>query len=78
MNLSKFKYNELALLNKGFLKVVKIGIKFDSKVKNKKKNKSGVSYYVDGYEIRNWCFQEELKKINILDKLLIWIFRIKP
>ena len=75
--MTKFKYNEIALLDKGFLKVVKVGIRFDSKVTNKKRNKSGISYYIDGYELRNWCYEEELKRLRFFHKILAWIFKRK-
>lgn len=73
----KFKYNEIALIDKGSLKAVKVGIRFDSKVTNKRRNKSGISYYIEGYELRDWCYEEELKKLRFYHKILIWIFKRK-
>lgn len=74
----KFKYGEIALLDKGSFNTVRVGIKFDSKVVNTKRNKSGVSYYIEGYKLRNWCFEEELKKITIFHKLFFFFFLRKP
>ena len=73
----KFRYNELALIDKGTLNMVRVGIRFDSKVTNKKRNKSGISYYIEGYNMRNWCFEEELKRLRFCHKILIWIFKRK-
>ena len=73
----KFKYKEIALIDKGSLKAVKVGIRFDSKVTNKRRNKSGISYYIEGYELRDWCYEEELKKLRFYHKILIWIFKRK-
>ncbi len=70
-----FSYGELALINKGSFKIVKVGIKFDSRVTNKTRNESKISYYIEGYELRNWCYQEELRRINIFHKLLFFIFK---
>lgn len=72
-----FKYDELAIIKKGSFRVVKVGIKFDSKVTNKKRNKSKISYYIEGYDMRNWCYYEELKKISIINRILFYIFRKK-
>lgn len=69
----KFRYEEIAILRKGGGLIVKVGLRFRSKVTNKKRNPSGVSYYIDGYLHRNWCFEEELKKITIFGKLFRFI-----
>ncbi len=75
--MGKFKFGEIALINKGSFNTVKVGIRFDSKVTNKRKNKSGISYYIEGYNLRDWCFEEELKRLNIFHKIIFFIFRRK-
>jgi hypothetical protein len=65
----EFEHNEIAILKKSRRIVVRIGSKFDSKVLNISRNPSGISYYIEGYSIRNWCYEEELRKITIFDKL---------
>jgi len=71
MSNRKFKYGEYALLKKGHCNgiYVKIGIRFDSKV-HSKRNPSGISYYVEGYDVREWCFEEELRKIGFIIRLI--------
>lgn len=68
----RFKYGEVAILKKGHCAgiYVTIGIRFDSKV-HSKRNPSCISYYIKGYEIRDWCFEEELRKANFITKLLL-------
>ncbi len=71
---SKFKYGQIAIAKKGFGGIlVKVGIKFDSKVHCKIKNPSGVSYYVEGYAMRDWCFLEELRRVGPIRSLVIYI-----
>jgi hypothetical protein len=67
---------EIAILKKGALfgTIVRVGTRFDSKV-NSKRNPSGVSYYIEGYELRNWCFLEEIKKTTIIHRIIIHIFK---
>jgi hypothetical protein len=74
---SKFKYDQIALIQKGSCGgiYVKVGIKFDSKV-HCKKNPSGISYYIEGYEVRDWCYQEELRRSNFLNKLIIYLLKV--
>lgn len=73
---NKFKYGQIALIQKGSCGIyVKVGIKFDSKI-HCNKNPSGVSYYIEGYEIRDWCYQEELRRSGILSKIIIYLFNI--
>lgn len=74
---SKFRYGQIAIIQKGSFGIyVKVGIKFDSKVHCSKKNPSGVSYYIEGYEIRDWCYQEELRRSGFFGKLIILLFKI--
>ena len=74
MGNSKFRYGQIAIIQKGHCGIlVKIGIRFDSKVHCKRKNPSGISYYVEGYETRDWCFLEELKRLGPLRRLIIYI-----
>jgi hypothetical protein len=74
----KFKYSQIAILKKGTLfgVFVNVGIKFDSKV-NCKKNPSKISYYIEGYEIRDWCFQEELLMNSFFIRIIVFLFKIK-
>jgi hypothetical protein len=73
-----FNYNQIAILKKGagFGIYVNVGIKFDSEVHCKRKNPSGISYYIDGYEIRDWCYQEELRRVNFISRIIIYLFHI--
>ncbi len=76
---SKFKYGEIAVLRKGYAITgiyVMVGVKFDSKT-HCKRNPSVISYYIEGYPIRNWCYEEELRRVNILSRLIIYLFKIK-
>lgn len=71
---SKFQYGERAILNKGpWGIIIKIGVKFDSNVKSKR-NPSGISYYIDGYEIRDWCYEEELRSATIFRRFFRWVW----
>lgn len=73
----KFEYGETAILKKGGCGIlVKVGIRFDSFVKSNR-NRSGISYYIDGYEIRNWCYEEELRKFNIFSRVFRWVKIVK-
>lgn len=79
-NYSKFKYGEIAILRKGYSITgiyVMIGVKFDSKSHCKDRNPSVISYYIEGYTIRNWCYEEELRKTNFLSRIIIYIFKVK-
>ena len=71
--MGKFKYGETVLLNKGTFNTVKVGIRFDSKVINNRRNKSKISYFVEGYDLRNWCYEEELSRMTLLHKLIFLI-----
>lgn len=75
---SKFKYGQIVVLDKGQFGgvYVTVGIKFDSRV-HCKKNPSGISYYIEGYIIRDWCFEEELRKISIFTRIISYLFNIK-
>jgi len=75
--MGSFSYNQIAILKKGqgFGIYVNVGIKFDSKV-HCSKNPSGISYYIEGYEIRDWCYQEELRKTNFISRIIIYLFNI--
>lgn len=70
----KFKYGQIAKIQKGSCGIlVKVGIRFDSKVHCKRKNPSGISYYIEGYETRDWCFSEELKRLGPIRRFIIYI-----
>lgn len=74
----RYNYNEIAIIDKGSGGItVLVGTRFDSKVVNKKRNPSGISYYIDGYDIRNWCFAEELRKFHIFDYVFKFFKRRK-
>jgi hypothetical protein len=71
--MAKFEYGSTAVYRGGdFLNpIIKIGIRFDSKV-HRKKNKSGISYYVEGFKGREWLFEEEIKHLSILRRLMCY------
>lgn len=73
----KFKYGEVAQYKSSALikPIIKVGICFDSKV-HRIKNKSRISYFiVDGFEGREWLFEEEIQHLSFIRKIIYYFFK---